>query len=97
MPRCARSLHTLLVRKCTCDEVWARLVWAMRWRWRQSQEKALLVGHLNTIIREVTRNKEARLRELEQKLLDSPVAPVLPAGVPAEARVDTREVFEGFQ
>jgi hypothetical protein len=65
------------------------------------------VGHLNTIIREVTRNKESRLRQLEQKLLDSPGGEASPGaggaghapggtGVAAAPAVDTREMFEGF-
>lgn len=66
----------------------------------KTQEKALLVGHLNTIIREVTRNKESRLRELEQKLLDSPEGAGAGATAgprpPSDPPVDTRDMFEGF-
>ena len=34
----------------------------------QSRQKELLVGHLNTIIMDMTKRKEARLQELEKKL-----------------------------
>ena len=67
----------------------------------QTQEKALLVGHLNTIIREVTKNKEARLRSLEERLQASGTTPVAAdisgaVAVPAKPAIDTRDLFEGF-